>query len=239
MNGGERRQAAPLAGTGERGDPIPRRSLHDEVVDRVREMVLDGQIPAGERLHERTLCERLGVSRTPLREALKVLASEGLIELRPNRGAVVTRLTIADVEEMFEVMGALEALAGELACRRITDVEIDEIRALHYKMRAHHARGERREYFALNQEIHRRIAAAAGNETLVGIVDALGARIRRARYQANLSQPRWDAAVAEHDAILEALEARDGPRLAKILRRHLANKCEVVKAAIRAEQAAE
>ncbi len=239
MRSSEKKRTEPATTELALSAPIPRRSLHDEVVDRVREMVLDGQIPAGERLHERALCERLGVSRTPLREALKVLASEGLVELRPNRGATVTRLTIADVEEMFEVMGALEALAGELACRRIADIEIDEIRALHYKMRTHHARGERREYFGLNQEIHRRIAAAAGNETLVGIVDALGARIRRARYQANLSKPRWDAAVAEHDAILEALEARDGPRLAAILRRHLANKCEVVKAAIRAERAAE
>jgi len=239
MRSSEKQRMAPTTTEPAPAAPIPRRSLHDEVVDRVREMVLDGQIPAGARLHERALCEQLGVSRTPLREALKVLASEGLVELRPNRGAIVTRLTIADVEEMFEVMGALEALAGELACRRITDIEIDEIRALHYKMRAHHARVERREYFRLNQEIHRRIATAAGNETLVGIVDALGARIRRARYQANLSKPRWDAAVAEHDAILEALEARDGPRLAMILRRHLANKCEVVKTAIRAERAAE
>ncbi|MFQ5959656.1 MAG: GntR family transcriptional regulator [Alphaproteobacteria bacterium] len=215
--------------------PIERPSLHDEVVDRVREMILDGELPPGGRVHEHALCTLLGVSRTPLREAFKVLASEGLLELRPNRGATVTRLTAEDVEEMFEVMGALEALAGELACRHIDDDAIAMIRAVHYQMLAEHARGDLGAYFRLNQDIHRRIVEAADNETLAATVNGLAARIRRARYQANLSRERWDKAVAEHGDILAALEARDGPKLAALLKQHLKNKCEVVKAAIRAE----
>ncbi len=217
--------------------PIDRPSLHDEVVDRVREMILDGELPPGGRVHEHALCKLLGVSRTPLREAFKVLASEGLLELRPNRGATVTRLTGEGVEEMFEVMGALEALAGELACRRIGDDAIAMIRAVHYEMLAEHARGDLGAYFRLNQDIHRRIVEAADNATLAATVNGLAARIRRARYQANLSRERWDRAVAEHGDILAALEARDGPRLAALLKQHLRNKCEVVKAAIEAEAA--
>ena len=89
---------------------------------------------------EKRLCEQLAISRTPLREALKVLASENLLVLLPNRGARVAVLTAADVDEMFPVMGALEGLAGELACQRISDIEIDEVRALHYQMAAHHKR---------------------------------------------------------------------------------------------------
>lgn len=216
--------------------PINRQTLHDEVVERVRGMILEGRLAAGERVQERALSELLGISRTPLREAFKVLAREGLIRLKPNRGATVTRLTVGEAGEMFEVMAALEALAGELACARIGADEIAEIRALHYQMLAHHARGERPEYFRLNQDIHRLIAETAGNETLSEMIAGLSGRLRSARYQANLSRERWDQAVAEHGEILAALEARDAVALAAVLRRHLRNKFEVVKATIEAAE---
>ncbi|MCH7936394.1 MAG: GntR family transcriptional regulator, partial [Proteobacteria bacterium] len=170
----------------------------------------------------------------PLREALKVLAAEGLLTLLPNRGARVARMTADDVDEMFPVMGVLEGLAGEITCKRITDDEIDEIRALHYQMAAHHKRKELASYFKLNQKIHGRIFAATGNGTLSGIYDSLAARIRLARYRANFSYERWDRAMAEHEEILAALSDRDGPRLATVLKRHLENTCETVKEVIRA-----
>jgi DNA-binding GntR family transcriptional regulator len=206
------------------------------VITRVREMIFSGELAGGERVLERMLCQRLAVSRTPLREALKVLASEGLVQLLPNRGARVVRLTAEAVDEMFPVMGALESLAGELACARITDIEIDEVRALHYQMAIHHKRGELREYFALNQHIHGKILEAAGNPTLAGIYDALMARIRIARYRANLSRERWNKAMAEHEEILDALAKRDGALLATVLRKHLENTCDTVKDVIRREE---
>ena len=214
---------------------IRRGSLHDELVGHLRDLIVEGELRPGTRVQERELCTRFGVSRTPLREALKVLASEGLLELLPNRGAQVARLTIADIEEMFPVMGAFEALAGELACERVTGEEIAEIRALHYQMVLHHARRELPEYFRLNQRIHERILEIAGNATLSRLYAGLAGRVRRARYVANMTQARWDQAVAEHEAILEALAARDGPRLAQILKAHLANKCETVKESLLAE----
>ncbi len=218
-------------------EPIRRPSLHREVVDRIREMIFEGNLAVGERVPEKALCQRLAISRTPLREALKVLASEGLIELLPNRGARVARLTAEAVDEMFPVMGALESLAGELACARITDVEVDEVRALHYQMAIHHKRGELKEYFALNQRIHRKILEAAGNPTLGAIYGVLLGRIRMARYMANLLWERWDEAMAEHEQILDALAKRDGIRLSKVLRRHLENTCKTVKEVIRASEA--
>ena len=118
--------------------PIERQSLHEAVTARLRDMIVEGEYPPGSRLPERVLCETFGISRTPLREALKVLASEGLLELAPHRGARVAGLTAMDVDELFPVMGALEALAGELACARITEMELAEIRALHYQMVLHH-----------------------------------------------------------------------------------------------------
>ena len=219
-------------------DRIARASLHDELVGRLRDLIVEGDLAPGQRIREKTLCERFGVSRTPLREALKVLASDGLLDLLPNRGASVARLTLADLDEMFPVMGALEALAGELACREITEEEIAEVRALHYQMVLHYTRGELPEYFQLNQRIHEVILEAARNATLANMYRGLVGRVRRARYVANMSRERWTQAVEEHEAILDALGQRDGPRLARILKRHLQNKCETVKESLLAETAA-
>ncbi|NKB59991.1 MAG: FCD domain-containing protein [Alphaproteobacteria bacterium] len=216
--------------------PIERQSLHDTVTERIRDMIVEGTYQPGSRLPERVLCETLGISRTPLREALKVLASEGLLEIAPNRGARVAGLTAEDVDELFPVMGALEALSGELACARITETELAEIRALHYQMVLHHTRGERPPYFEINQQIHEKILEAARNPTLAVAYNNLSGRIRRARYTANISATRWAQAVSEHEEMLEALAERDGPRLAGILKRHLHNKCETVKAALAAAE---
>ncbi len=211
---------------------IDRRTLHDEVVSGLRDMIIEGELSPGTRLTERILCQRFGISRTPLREAVKVLASEGLLELLPNRGAVVTALTIEAVEDIFQVIGALEALAGELACAGISDEDLAEIRALHYQMLAHHARAELPEYFKHNQRIHEKIIEAAGNPILTQIYRSLSGRIRRARYMANFSKDRWDRAVHEHNLILEALTKKQAGRLRQLLQDHLRNKLEVVKAAL-------
>ena len=229
-------RSGPSSTPEESGTPIRRGSLHGELVEHLRDLIVEGELAPDTRVPERELCLRFGVSRTPLREALKVLASEGLLTLLPNRGAQVTRLTAADIDEMFPVMGAFEALAGELACARITDEEIAEIRALHYQMVLHHTRRELPEYFRLNQRIHERILEIAGNATLTRMYASLAGRVRRARYVANMTDARWSQAVEEHESILDALAQRDGPRLARILKLHLANKCETVKESIVADE---
>ena len=208
-------------------------SLHEDVANRLRSLIFDGDLKEDERIPEKQLCERFGISRTPLREAVKVLAREGLIALLPNRGARVARLKPSDIDEVFPVMGALEAVAGETACRFISDEGVAEIRALHYQMALHHTRGERADYFKLNQLIHEKILEAAQNPTLSEVYKGLSLRIRRARYMANIPQERWDQAMQEHEVILEALAARDGPRLGELLKTHLLNKSEVVKGTIR------
>ena len=222
----------PIAAETARQPLAERRLLHESAVDRLRDMIVQGALAPGTKLNERELCEQLGISRTPLREALKVLSTEELVELLPNRGAVVATLTERRVREIFAVMGALEALAGELACRHMTARELNEIRALHYQMRAHHARGELAPYFRRNQEIHLAIVKASGNATLAAIYQSLNAHVRRARYMANLSQERWDQAVAEHEQILEALGRRDAAQLQGLLRNHLGAKLTVVLAAL-------
>lgn len=210
----------------------PERPRYGDVVSGIRDLIIEGELTPGSRVPERILCERFGVSRTPLREALKVLASEGLIDLLPNRGARIVDLTEDDIEEMFQVMGALECLAGELAARTITEEDLAEIRALHYQMALHFTRGERMPYFRLNQQIHEKIFAASGNETLVKVYRGLSGRLRRARYIANISPTRWAEAVEEHERILAALEGRDGAMLGRILKDHLRKTCETVRHAL-------
>lgn len=215
------------------------RPAFDRLAADIRDMIVEGELAPGSRVPERVLCERFGVSRTPLREALKVLASEGLIELLPNRGARVVVLTGADVEEMFEVMAALEGLAGELAAARVTEPDIAELRALHYQMALHFTRGERMPYFRINQQIHSKIFEISGNRTLIGVYRGLAGRIRRARYVANISQTRWSEAMEEHERILAALDKRDGAMLGRTLKAHLRKTCETVQRALAADVAAE
>lgn len=216
-------------------DAAPR-LLYENATDQLRDMILHGALAPGAKLNERVLCERLGISRTPLREAIKRLAAEGLVALQPNRGAIVTPLTATTVRETFAVIGALEALAGELACQFITAAELAEIRALHFEMLAHHARGDLAQYFRCNQAIHNGIVAASGNATLALTYRNLNAPIRRARYMANLAQHRWDRAVSEHEEILDALMARDGEWLRRVLRAHLEAKMKAVLAVLEGKE---
>ena len=209
-------------------DAISPRPLHNEVVDRLRELITRGDLAPGARLNERVLTERFGISRTPLREAMKVLSSEGLIQLMPNRGAVVTTITRADVEDLCQVMGALEALGGDLACQRASDKDIAEIVELHRRMRAYHATEDLANYFELNQQIHQKIIDCAGNRVLSDSYRRVSVRVRRARYMANFSRARWNEAMAEHEQITEALTKRDSEQLKSLLSTHLANKSKVV-----------
>jgi DNA-binding GntR family transcriptional regulator len=213
-------------------EPIARRPLHDEVVARLRDAIIEHRLVPNERLNERVLCVRYGISRTPLREALKVLAQEGLVTLLPNRGAVVTPLTVTELEQTIEVMRPLEALAGELVVSRISDAGLAEIRALHHEMCAFHARGDLPNYFRANQAIHQHLVEQCGNRILTATYESLNTRIRRFRYRANFSPERWHRAVAEHVEMLDALTARDGVRLGRLMSEHLVNKAEAVKAGL-------
>ena len=214
--------------------PILRRPLHEEATDRLRDLIVQGRLAPGGRLNERLLTAQLGVSRTPLREAFKVLATEGLVELLPNRGAIVSQMDPVRLSETLTVMGALEALAGELACRNATEAQVNEIRALHYEMLAYHARGDLAGYFKFNQAIHLKIVKYSGNATLYNTYRQLNGNVRRARYMANLSKERWDAAVREHEEILAALGARDVTRIRALLSDHLTHKLASVLTELRA-----
>lgn len=208
---------------------LTRRSLHDELADHLRDLISAGDIKPGQKVPEKDLCERFGVSRTPLREALKVLASEGIVTLTQNRGASVTALTEQDLDDVFPVLGALEALSGEIACKHITDDEIAAIADLHNEMVTHYNNGDLNPYFRCNRAIHNAIMEATRNAALQSTYKTLASRIMAARYMANMTPSRWAQAVAEHEDILDALKKRDGSWLSQLLKDHLANKLATVK----------
>src|ERR1700676_2471486 len=133
--------------------PIVRHNLHDAIVSRIRDMIIEGTLAPGSRIHEGHLGQELGVSRTPLREALKYLASEGLLELAPGRGAVVRSFSAKDVEDSLIVLASLEDLAGRLACIHASDDQIREIRRIHDEMMQRYAVRDRLSYLKLNQSI--------------------------------------------------------------------------------------
>jgi DNA-binding GntR family transcriptional regulator len=195
----------------------------------LRELINHGDLAPGSRVRERILCQRFDVSRTPLREALKVLAAEGLVQLLPNRGARIAALEEHGLHDLFEVIGMLEAQAGRLACERMSDSAIAEVQSLHYRMYAHFLREELPEYFQCNQAIHQAILEGAANPVLTNTYRQLAGRIIRARYMSNRLRPdRWKAAVQEHERILDALVRRDGDAIATILAAHLANKRDII-----------
>lgn len=210
--------------------------LHDTVVDHLREMIVEGQLPAGSRINERELCEQLGISRTPLREAVKVLAAEGLIEITPNRGASVAEMSLSDVLEAFELMAGLESLSGELACERISDSELAEIRRLHDSMVECRNHEDLSGYYTHNRQIHNLIIQATRNQTLRQVYETTNRRLHALRFRSNFDVQKWDRAIQEHEIILEALSSRNGPQLSAILRQHLLHKRDVVVADLEGRQ---
>ncbi|WP_051439565.1 GntR family transcriptional regulator [Bordetella petrii] len=202
------------------------RTLPAGVAGQLRERIIQGEYPPGARLNERALGELLGVSRTPLREAFRLLAAEGLVRIEPNRGARVVTLSEADIREAFEVIGGLEALSCRYACERATEQEIAEIRALTYEMMASHARRDLPAYYRTNREIHARISQAAHNGLLARLYETQNARIQNLRFVSNENREKWDQAMREHIEMADALAARDAERLAAIMRTHLQRKCD-------------
>ncbi|CAM3948454.1 GntR family transcriptional regulator [Bordetella muralis] len=225
--------SSPTAEPAQASEAVDRRTLPATIADRLREMIIEGELAAGARLNERELCDRLQVSRTPLREAFRLLSAEGLVRIQPNRGAHVVALSEKDIRESFEVMGALEALSGELACQHITEQEIAEIRALTFEMQACHARQNLSSYYHVNRAIHDRINAAGQNHLLSQVYQNINLRLQNLRFRSNLNHEKWDRAMREHLEMVDALASRDGPRLAQIMRDHLRRKGEAVLESLR------
>lgn len=207
---------------------MPRTALHAQAADRLRTLIVRGELKPGQPLGEADLSDALGISRTPLREALKQLATEGLVELRLNRSAMVTPFRREELTELFEAVAGIERCAAELAAMRMEPHDVARLEALQDKIELHHGRGELRDYFETNQQIHSAIVDCARNAVLKSTHEVLLARAERARFFALSVLGRWDESVREHQEILAALKGGDAVRAGQLLGHHVRRTGEIV-----------
>jgi DNA-binding GntR family transcriptional regulator len=203
--------------------PRRRGRLHSTTVQQLRQMIVTGQIAPGAPLRETELCEVLGISRSPLREAIRTLAREGLVTLFPNRSAVAASINFPEIEALFQTMGYLESVAATLLCARATDEDIREISILHHQMLVYYHKRELKNYIDVNQSIHRTIMRLSGNVVLCELWELLAPRLERSRTAGNRDPSRWHAAVLEHEEILRCLVAREGENVARLMTEHYVN----------------
>lgn len=213
-----------------RPQAIARNYLHDQVADHLRALIRSGEIKPRARLNETDLAKRFGISRTPLREAIKILFAEGLLDILPNRGAQVASISRAEIEEMIEVIAGLEATAGELLALHILDHEIDAIEAMHLQIVQAYERLDEQAYFTLNQRIHEAMVGAARNATLQGIYANLSNRVQRARFTAHKTSEQWAQAVADHTRMISLMRDRNGGLLGQLMRDHVRRQKDVIAA---------
>lgn len=200
-------------------DEIPA-TLHDRLIGQLRAMFLNGELPDDSRIPEAALCERFSVSRTPLREALKVMAAEGFVILRPNRGAVVAPVDPTEVASLVEFKGALERLIGLLVPLRASETDIAELETLHRDLGDALTRQDHAAYTHLNYAFHQRLAQATQNPILAQNYEAVQQKIWRYRFTINELSNRLAASYAEHEGIMIALRARTRLDLAERLEEH-------------------
>jgi DNA-binding GntR family transcriptional regulator len=206
--------------TAELSDPVTE-SLAEMAARKLRTLILTGELQPGERVTEAELTDLLQISRTPAREAIRILSSEGLLVVFPNRGAEVVSYSPEVVRDSIEVVEYLEGIAGRFAAKRATDSEVDEICSLTLEMQAAYRRRDKIRYYTLNQEIHYAILKASHNDVLVEEHQRVNTRLFRIRFQPNDSDARWKSAMDEHEAISKALESRQPELLGELLTNHL------------------
>ncbi|SMX41605.1 GntR family transcriptional regulator [Maliponia aquimaris] len=200
---------------------MPESSLPDKIATQLRRDILRGVLPPGTPVKERDHAAGLGVSRTPLREAIRILAKEGLVQLRPARSPIVARPSFEEVAYNIEVMSALEVLSARLACERASDEQIDEIATVAERMEREYDALDMLDVFELDMGFHRAIAAAAGNPVLAEMHQALLARLWRARYLSASRKRSRDRVLNQHAQIVAALRARDAVAVAAQVQAHL------------------
>ncbi|MBD3678544.1 MAG: GntR family transcriptional regulator [Rhodobacteraceae bacterium] len=217
-----RRSDHPRRRVGRRGKvAISRVPLHEQVADEIRHMIVSGELVPGEKIRVSELAEDLDVSLTPLREALKILDKDGLVELMTNRGARVSDISVESTRSLFEVISRLEALAAELAASRITEHEMASLEDLHAQMRERHEAGDLPTYFDLNRRIHDLVVAAAKNPDLARVRTSLAFHVERARFLSVATEGHREKSMQDHDRLMVALRARDAAAAHDVWREHL------------------
>jgi DNA-binding GntR family transcriptional regulator len=195
--------------------------LYEQVAERLRARIFAHELAPGGWIDEQALASEYGISRTPLREALKVLASEGLVVLKPRRGCYVTELSEQDIDEVFPVMALLEGRVAEEAARRVTSADFSRLAAIHEELERHAAANDADHFFEANQRFHAALQTIAGNRYLAQLIDDARKVIKLTRRDSLRLEGRLKQSLAEHRAILEALRLKDADLAGQRMRDHL------------------
>ncbi|MBA4195140.1 MAG: GntR family transcriptional regulator [Hydrogenophaga sp.] len=204
-------------------------SLHDDVADRLRELIFGGSLTPGSFIDEPALCEQLGISRTPLREALKVLTAEGLLRHEPRRGCFVNQITERDLDEIFPVIALLEGRCAFEAARNASDADLAALEVLHQRLNRHAQARRISDYYETNHSIHEAIITLADNRWLAQVIGDLRKILRLARLQQLHAPGRLAQSLAEHMAVFAALKARDAEGAEAAMRTHLVRQREALR----------
>ncbi|MDP1612649.1 MAG: GntR family transcriptional regulator [Sulfuritalea sp.] len=200
---------------------VNRSSLSEQAVGLLREQIYDHRLAPGQRLDEAVLAEQLGISRTPLREALKVLSAEGLVDLQPHKGCFVSELSLRDLEEIFPIMATLEGrVAREVAAKR-TPAQLKTLDALHEKLEKHAAAGDVNRYYETNYVFHNEMQECAGNRWLQIVIGDLRKLLKLSRHHSLRLEGRLASSLAEHRALMQALHRQDADAAEQVMRDHL------------------
>ncbi|MCF8143866.1 MAG: GntR family transcriptional regulator [Deltaproteobacteria bacterium] len=203
-------------------------TLHQEIVSRIRKMIQKGILVRGQKVSEKDLCESMGVSRTPVREALRQLTSEGLIQLIPHKGAFVSQPCIEEISDLFEVMGVLEGACARLAVIRMKERDLQKIEALHEVLESHFRNRDHEAYLKTNHIIHAFIQELTGNRVLNDLINGLRQKILLYR-QRQLYQPeRFDQSIQEHRNLIGAFRTRDSDSAESLMKHHLLMQCKAL-----------
>jgi DNA-binding GntR family transcriptional regulator len=204
--------------------PLSSRALYEEVAELLRERIFRQELEPGSWIDELKLAEEYGISRTPLREALKVLATEGLVTMKLRRGAYVTEVSQRDLSEVYHLLALLESDAASVVAERADDRQLRELQDLHERLAG--AVSDREEFFRVNESFHRRLLTLADNRWREQMVNDLRKVMKLNRHHSLLKTGRIDESLAEHEAIMQALLSRDAKGAAQRMQEHFRNGLE-------------
>lgn len=202
-------------------DKLAPAALYQTVAERLRQRIFAHELAPGAWIDEQALAEQYGISRTPMREALKVLAAEGLVTLKPRRGCYVTEISEQDLDEIFPIISLLEGRCAFEATAKASEADLAQLQAIHDELERHAAAADIERYFDANQRFHRALQALAGNRWLQQVIEDMRKVLRLTRQHSLLVEGRLEASLAEHRGILAAVRARDAGLAEERMRAHL------------------
>ncbi len=203
-------------------------TYHMQVADMLRDMIMTGKLKEGDKINEGKLCSKMGISKTPLREALRVLSVEGLIELVPNRGSFVTKPTLEEITEMFDIMSLLEGFCARSACQKMSEDDFSQLEKFHAQLEENFELRNQEGYIRMNNEFHSYLQELAGNRTLNQIVSGLRKKILLYRFQSLNMRERFKNSIEEHRQLLDAFRQRDHEKAEMLMRVHLKNQASAL-----------